>query len=577
METLKAQKEQATPSKKNNNGFFKPAVQKKLSVGSANDSYEIEADRVADKVMKMSEPSPQVTHSGALLQRKCAACEQEEKLQMKPLAETISPLIQRSSTENGGVAPNHVENQITSSKGGGNSMDHETKNFMGSRFGTDFSAVKIHTGNEAVQMSRELNAQAFAVGNDIYFNEGKYNPNSDKGKHLLAHELTHMIQQSGKINKKIIQKLGDTSTIPAGLSCAVPPSNTMQQTVYYFQNDNSTLTAEQQASLRSMAEVWVSSGSNIPVRIDGYASAAGEHNHNWTLSCLRAESVKNVLISNGVSQTMITAYMNGETNDFGNEEQNRRVNIYMNVPTHVPTPVDPYYHPVLGNNECDDPTYCTSYTTAAEIAAAKNYLLTTFIPILETTFGSDVGALWRSYLSRRRGDSLAPRIFSTLGNSIHDAFSTNWSIDSEVDRVLDLISTRLSRGYGNVTQPLDNFISASEKQLHTDFSNPFSIPGNIAGGIGSSDAGVDYRKITWGDVSFSITELPTGNRIVTIEAFVNFEVKDAIDFCPGQCGAILEQSLATIKMSRLEASGEAYDVPFIVRFPGPRNTKTVIV
>jgi hypothetical protein len=66
--------------------------------------------------MKMREPSPQVTHTGALVQRKCAHCEQEEQLQMKPLAEGISPFIQRSSSENGGVAPDHVENQINSSK-----------------------------------------------------------------------------------------------------------------------------------------------------------------------------------------------------------------------------------------------------------------------------------------------------------------------------------------------------------------------------------------------------------------------------------------------------------------------------
>ena len=204
METLKTQKEQQTQSKKNNTGFFKPVVQKKLSVGSANDSYEVEADQVADKVMKMREPSPQVTHTGALVQRKCAHCEQEEKLQMKPLAESISPFIQRSSSESGGVASDHVENQINSSRGGGSVMDSGTKTFMENRFGTDFSSVKIHTGSEAVQMSRELGAQAFAVGSDIYFNEGKYNPNSDSGKHLLAHELTHTVQQGNKnIQRKV--------------------------------------------------------------------------------------------------------------------------------------------------------------------------------------------------------------------------------------------------------------------------------------------------------------------------------------------------------------------------------------
>lgn len=200
---------------KNTGTFFAPIIQKKLSVGSAHDSYEVEADRVADKVMKIPEPSPQVTHSGALLQRKCAACEQEEKLQMKPLIETISPLLQRSSLESGGVAPNHVESQINSNRGGGNSMDNGTKNFMESRFGTDFSNIKIHTGTEAIQMSRDLNAQAFAVENDIYFNEGKYSPNSNSGKHLLAHELTHTVQQK---NGNVLYRAIDPQMQPADFS-----------------------------------------------------------------------------------------------------------------------------------------------------------------------------------------------------------------------------------------------------------------------------------------------------------------------------------------------------------------------
>ena len=226
--------------------------------------------------------------------------------------------------------------------------------------------------------------------------------------------------------------------------------------------------------------------------------------------------------------------------------------------------------------ECSDPAFCTPYTSATEIADAKAYLLDYFVPALEAYFGSDVGALWRRYLSRKPGDSLTPAVFSTDGNSIHDSFSDNNYIHDETDHVLDLVASRLSRGYGNVTQPITNFLSSSEMELSTNFANPYTIPGNIAGGIGLSDAGTDSRRITWGHVSFDITNLPLGKKLVNIEVTLGFEVKDAIDFCPGDCGAILEQTLATIKMSRLEASGEAYDVPFIVRFTGPTNNKTVM-
>ncbi|MEY8760247.1 eCIS core domain-containing protein [Chryseobacterium tongliaoense] len=208
MEAVKQPKEAAVTSKQKST-FFMPNLQKKLSVGSANDSYEAEADQVADKVMKMPDSSPQVAHTGALLQRKCAACQEEEKkLQMKPLSESITPLIQRSSESSGeSHAPDHIESRINASKGSGSLMENGTKNFMEQRFGADFSNVRIHTGSEAVQMSRDLNAQAFAVGNNIYFNEGKYNPGTSSGQHLLTHELTHTIQQGGGVATKRIQRL----------------------------------------------------------------------------------------------------------------------------------------------------------------------------------------------------------------------------------------------------------------------------------------------------------------------------------------------------------------------------------
>ena len=66
---------------------------------------------------------------------------------------------------------------------------------MESSIGVDFSNVKIHTDNSAVQMNKDLHAQAFTHGNDIYFNSGNFNPESKDGQHLLAHELTHTVQQ----------------------------------------------------------------------------------------------------------------------------------------------------------------------------------------------------------------------------------------------------------------------------------------------------------------------------------------------------------------------------------------------
>ena len=115
---------------------------------------------MADRVMRMPDTP--------LVQRKCAGCEEEkEKLQRKPLAASITPFIQTKGAEDG-TASDAVTSQINATKGSGNDLDGNTKSFMESRFGADFSNVKIHTDDDAVQMNRELGAQAFTVGNDIF-------------------------------------------------------------------------------------------------------------------------------------------------------------------------------------------------------------------------------------------------------------------------------------------------------------------------------------------------------------------------------------------------------------------------
>ena len=194
------------------NVFF----QAKLTVGSANDPLEHEADAVADRVMRMPEQS--------FVQRKCASCEEEDKLQRKP----ITSFIQKKGTRGGSVASDAVSNKINASKGGGSSMDSHTQSFMQSRFGNDFSDVKIHTDGQAIQMNRDLNANAFTVGNDIYFNEGKYSPNSDSGKHLLAHELTHTVQQGSNIMRKPFDSRPTWASIPIDFEMISDPIERME-------------------------------------------------------------------------------------------------------------------------------------------------------------------------------------------------------------------------------------------------------------------------------------------------------------------------------------------------------------
>ena len=131
-----------------------------------------------------------------------SAEEETEALQMQ--AEDEEEVIQQSPApvlqcDGGGgrKASAGLASRINLAKGSGDSMESGIQREMEHKIGADFSGVKIHTGSASVQMSRELGAKAFTVGNDIHFNRGQYDPHSSKGKRLLAHELTHVVQQNG--------------------------------------------------------------------------------------------------------------------------------------------------------------------------------------------------------------------------------------------------------------------------------------------------------------------------------------------------------------------------------------------
>ncbi|MBW4671333.1 MAG: DUF4157 domain-containing protein [Cyanomargarita calcarea GSE-NOS-MK-12-04C] len=170
--------------------------QAKLTVGQPGDIYEQEADNVAEQVMRMTIPetlefsSAQTAQNS--LQRKCAACENEETEEIQR-----KPTLQRAAESNI-QQPNNVESQLSATQGGGSPLSNNVREFMEPRFGADFSQVRVHTGSEAVQMNRDLNAQAFTYGSDVYYGAGKV-PGKDD---LTAHELTHVVQQTGSIQAK---------------------------------------------------------------------------------------------------------------------------------------------------------------------------------------------------------------------------------------------------------------------------------------------------------------------------------------------------------------------------------------
>ncbi|WP_299211849.1 DUF4157 domain-containing protein [uncultured Dokdonia sp.] len=129
---------------------------------------------------------------------------EEDEIQEKEEEEVQT--LQKQASGDEGHTSHPIESTLQNSKGGGSPLDTNTRSEMESGFGADFSGVRVHNDSTAVQMNQQLGAQAFTNGSDIYFNEGKYNPESDSGKHLLAHELTHTVQQGGAdIQRKPLQ------------------------------------------------------------------------------------------------------------------------------------------------------------------------------------------------------------------------------------------------------------------------------------------------------------------------------------------------------------------------------------
>jgi hypothetical protein len=195
-------------------GFFKsaqPVVQAKLTVGEPGDKYEKEADSMADKVVQRK--------ADGLLQ----ACPCEEKLQKKPIFESEGEAVQKKSDGEGGHS-NDLEKSLNSSKGSGAPLPSATREQMEAGLGADFSNVRIHDNAQSQAMSQDLHAQAFTHGNDIYFNSGKYSPDNLSGQHLLAHELTHTIQQGAAIRKKgLIQRAPKTPPIAVPEQAAGSP------------------------------------------------------------------------------------------------------------------------------------------------------------------------------------------------------------------------------------------------------------------------------------------------------------------------------------------------------------------
>ncbi len=191
-------------------------IQAKITIGAPGDQYEQEADRVAEQVVqKMHAPSAQEPMLGEPLQRQKRE-EDGHPLRMKPLAQ-----------RGGMVATQDLESSINRARGSGQSLEAGLQRKLGQAMGADFSGVRVHTGHQADQLNQSIQAKAFTTGQDIFFRQGEYNPESSAGQKVLAHELTHVVQQqSGRVSRKkqIKEQVSDGRQVH-GSSLSIQPSD----------------------------------------------------------------------------------------------------------------------------------------------------------------------------------------------------------------------------------------------------------------------------------------------------------------------------------------------------------------
>jgi hypothetical protein len=148
----------------------KVGLQRKLTIGSSSDPLELEADRVAEQVMAAPENSA-ISHSSPRIQRFTGQASEQSDMS----------------------APASVDHVLASP---GRPLDPTLQQDMGQRFGHDFSRVRVHTGGEAARSARDVSADAYTARHNIVFGLGQFAPETQRGRRLIAHELTHVIQQS---------------------------------------------------------------------------------------------------------------------------------------------------------------------------------------------------------------------------------------------------------------------------------------------------------------------------------------------------------------------------------------------
>jgi len=474
-------------------------LQRKLAIGSSNDPLEREADRVADQVL--------------------ANRTQSDFSRVPISVQRHTPSEARQSQE----APPSVHRALAMS---GRPLDAPVRQEMETRFGHDFSQVRIHQGGAAEQSARDVGAQAYTVGSHIVFGAGRLAPETPQGRRLLAHELTHVVQQEAAADGGAVRVGAESAGFP---SARAAPGLLMRQEITSVGKDPDL----------------VGGG--------GLKPKTGEDDV--------ADVLQKLLIATGKS-----LLARGE----------KLAKAYLKKIAEKPGTGARYTQQDCPSNFCDP----------FEDKAAAREDLKIAGPIILAGIARDVNSrvvpLWVTYLSGGASVQDLTGEFAEDFTSSKKTLKVTKYLHSilklyVIKNVRSLIGRKsgveLTFGTGNVKNPpeLNEVFFALGKYMN--FNDPTEIPGNIAGGVTENQSKMPigakpspYDDMRHAKISVELVRTPTG---VLATPTIDFTVVDTIDLCPGNCSDNMDERVATIPLSRFEATDLVGDVPFIVDFPAP--------
>ncbi len=479
-------------------GMYKHFVQPKLEINTPGDMYEQEADAMGDSVMRSpSTHTPVKPITGLIgnsVQRKCAHCEEDDK--KKVMRKTEGPGY-------GTQASPALVSTIGASKGTGSPLPMATRNFMENAFSTDFSRVRVHTDSKASEMSKDIYAKAFTTGSDIYFKDGEYQPDTHEGRHLLAHELTHVIQQG--TDGPLIQRKWDLASIKKDDKTEINYTNENGVT------RNAVKYVSQGAGAAVSASTWQTLGL-VYMEVGGQAQVSHWVTMHYLFKNDKADTdllqLSTTAQVSGNAKAEDTQYARAASIVYGRKTERTAAN---------PTPPDASLFTTLEEGGISAATVGPLGTIDAELPIGEGSLKVS-IPLTKVTEGT-----FFPY-----ADSTTP--VATISNSIDEV---DVIIGARVEADAD-ISTNLAGAFGDENKSLAAgliYLNWETRTAPGAGTKPDTDPGADSGTTTPTDPGILTRK--WGctDVRCNVYPVEDGavcpKRVIGNSAYIYSSEKDA--------------------------------------------------